>query len=35
MGPYCGALLARAALGRDTELALADFDPLRPAAVAA
>ena len=35
MGPYCGALLARAALGRDTELALADFDPLRPAAIAA
>jgi D-amino-acid dehydrogenase len=32
MGPYCGALLARAALGRETEVAFADFDPLRPAA---
>lgn len=29
MGPYAGALLAKAALGRSTELALADYAPLR------
>lgn len=32
MGPYAGALLAQAVLGRATELPLAQFDPLRPAA---
>jgi D-amino-acid dehydrogenase len=30
MGPYAGALLAQAVLGRATELDLADYNPLRP-----
>ena len=34
MGPYCGAQLARAALGQATDVVFADFDPLRPAAQA-
>jgi D-amino-acid dehydrogenase len=33
MGPYCGAQLAHAAVGRATDIAFADFDPLRPAAL--
>jgi D-amino-acid dehydrogenase len=32
MGPYAGALLANAALDQPTELALADYAPLRPGA---
>ena len=34
MGPYAGALLADAALGRTPELALTEYDPGRPAALA-
>jgi D-amino-acid dehydrogenase len=32
MGPYAGAMLAKMALGRPTDLVLDDYDPLRQGA---